>query len=119
MIEAMWSMFSSPGTIFGCDGDETMILFAGIVAVITAVFMATVGRRLMLRSPVTAVLMGCAFLPLLMSAGAFAIALNHPAGTDGGGILVGASLVLSICALPVTIATSVLYVVVRRRRLVG
>jgi hypothetical protein len=95
-----------------------MALLAGIVALITVGFMATVGRRVMLHSSVTAVLMGCAFLPLLMNAGAFAISLSSSAGTDGGGILVFASLVLSICALPVTIATSVLYVVARRRRLV-
>ena len=69
----------------------------------------------MLRSSTIATLMGCAFLPLLMNAGAFAITLSSPAGTDGGGILAFAALVLSICALPVTIATSVLYVVMQRR----
>ena len=92
-----------------------MVLLAVVMALVTAGFMATVGRRVMLRSSIIATLIGGAFLPVLMNAGAFALTVSNPARTDGGGTFVFAALVLSICALPVTIATSVLYVVMQRR----
>ena len=118
MLEALWFTFSHPSTIIGRDGAGDLLLAAAIVALITAAFMATVGRRIMKRSPILAVLIGFAFLPFVMNALAFLLAWNGPEGADGGGILVFATLVMSICALPVTLTTSVLYVLYRRRTLV-
>lgn len=116
MLEGLWSVFSHPSTIVGRDGVGTLVLPAVIVALITFGFMATVGRQLLGRSPFVAVLLGCAFVPLMMNALALLAASGGPAGTDGGGMLVLAALVLSICAVPVTLATSVLYAVIWRRR---
>ena len=67
-------------------------------------------------SALIAILLGSAFLPILLSALAFLATRINPQGTDGAGILFFAALVLSVTALPVTLATSVLYVVVRRKR---
>ncbi len=116
MLGALWSVFSHPGTIAGRDGVGTLVLPAVIVALLTFGFMAAVGRHVMGRFPVVAVLLGCVFVPSVMNALAFLAASSDRAGTDGGGILVFAALVLSICAVPVTLATSVLYAVVWRRR---
>lgn len=118
MTDAFWSAISNPSMIVGRDGAGTIWLLAGFGIVITAGFMAIAGRRMMVRSRVGAVLMGGLFLPVLLTGGAFVLSLGHPSGMDGGGILFFVSLVLSICALPVTMATSVLYVILRRRRLV-
>lgn len=115
MLEALWSAFSHPSTIVGRDGAGNLLLAAAAAVLITAAFMATIGRRLMRHSPLFAILAGLAFLPLLMNALAFTMAWNSPKGTDLGGILVFATLVLSICVLPVTLATSVVYVFIRRR----
>jgi hypothetical protein len=117
VTEALWWALSHPGLIAGSDGAGTLVFMAVIVVLITAGFMASIGKRVMPHSSVVAVLMGCAFVPLMMNAIAFAVALSQPSGTDGGGILIFTSLVLSICALPVTIATSLLYFFVQRRRL--
>lgn len=117
MIDALWSAFQNPGTIVGRDGAPTLILLAGIAALLALGFMATAGRRLARRRPVIAALTGGAFVPLLMNTLAVVVALAQPAGTDGGGILVFAALLFSICVLPVTTATSVLYIVLRRRAL--
>ena len=118
MLEGLWSAFSHPSTIVGQDGAGTLVVLAAVVALVTAGFMATVGRKVLARSSVIAVLMGCAFVPSLMIALAFLMARSAPDGTDGGGILVMAALVLSICAIPVTLATSVLYVVTRQKSVV-
>lgn len=115
MIEALWSAFSHPDTIAGRDGAGTLALLALLVALVTSGFMAMIGRRIMPYSPALAILSGCAFVPLLMNLGAFAVALAGPAGTDGGGILMFAALVLSLAALPVTFAVSITYVVFRKR----
>jgi hypothetical protein len=115
VLDALWAVFSHPSTIVGRDGAGTLALLTTVAALATAGFMATVGRRVMVHSSVIAVLLGCAFLPLLMNAFALLAAQSHPAGTDGGGILLFATLVLSICALPVTLATSLLYVIVRQK----
>ncbi|MDD1453194.1 hypothetical protein NHF48_023315 [Sphingomonas sp. H160509] len=117
MLEALWSALSHPNTIAGRDGIGTLVLLAAIVALITAGFMATAGRRVMGHSSIIAILLGAAFLPFIMNVLAFVATRSNPEGTDGGGILVFAVLVLSVSALPVTLATSVLYVVVRRKRL--
>lgn len=116
MLEALWSVFSHPSTIVGRDGGGTLVLPAIIVALFTFGFMAAVGRQVMGRCPVVTVLLGCAFVPLMMNALAFLAASGGPAGTDGGGIFILAALVLSICAVPVSLATSVLYAVIWRRR---
>ena len=114
MIDALWSAFQNPGIIVGRDGAPTLVLLAGVAALVTLGFMVTIGQRLATRRPIIAALMGGAFVPLLMNTLAIVVALAQPAGTDGGGILVFAALLLSICVLPVTAATSVLYVVLRR-----
>jgi hypothetical protein len=116
MLEALCSTLSHPSTITGRDGIGILVLLAAIVALVTAGFMATVGRRVMAHNSLIAILLGGAFLPLLMNALAFLATRSNPEGTDGGGILVFAVLVLSITALPVTLATSVLYVVLRQKR---
>ena len=104
-----------PSMIVGRDGLGSLLMLAAFVALITLAFMATAGRRLMARSSVLAVGAGCAFLPFLVNAAAHFIAWNQPTGTDVGGMLMFAVLVLSIAALPVTLATSLLYVHIRRR----
>jgi hypothetical protein len=101
--------------IVGRDGLGSLLMLAALVALITLAFMAIAGRRLMARSSVLAAVAGCAFLPLLVNVAANLIAWNQPAGTDVGGMLVFAVLVLSIAALPVTLATSLLYVLIRRK----
>jgi hypothetical protein len=116
VLEALWSTLSHPSTIAGRDGIGTLVLLAAIVALVTVGFMATVGRRVMAHNFLIAILLGGAFLPFLISALAFFAARSNPEGTDGGGILFFAVLVLSITALPVTLTTSVLYVVFRRKR---
>jgi len=116
VLEALWSTLSHPSTIAGRDGIGTLVLLAAIVALVTVGFMATVGRRVMAHSSPIAILLGGASLPFLMSALAFLATRSNPEGTDGGGILFFAVLVLSITALPVTLATSVLYVVFRRKK---
>ena len=116
MLEALWSTLSHPSTIAGRDSFGTLVLLAAIVALVTVGFMATVGRRVMAHSPLIAILLGSAFLPFLMGALAFSATGSNREGTDGGGILLFAVLVLSITALPVTLTTSVLYVVFRRKR---
>jgi drug/metabolite transporter (DMT)-like permease len=108
---------SHPSTIDGRDGVGTLVLLAAIVALVTAGFMETVGRRVMTHSSISAILLGGVFLPGLATALAFLATRSNPEGTDGGGILIFAALVLSIGALPVTLATSVLYVVVREKSL--
>ena len=115
MIEALWSTFSHPDTIAGRDGAGTLALLALVVALATSGFMAMIGRRIMPYSPALAIVSGCAFVPLLMNLGAFAVALGEPAGGDGGGILMFAALALSVAALPVTLAVSITYVVLRKR----
>jgi hypothetical protein len=105
--------------IVGRDGLGSSLMLAVIVALITLAFMATAGPRLMARSSALAVAAGCVFLPLFVNLAAFLIAWNQPAGTDVGGMLVFAVLVLSIAALPVTLATSLLYVLIRRKRRIG
>jgi hypothetical protein len=117
LLEALWSVLSHPSTIDGRDGVGTLVLLAAIVALVTAGFMETVGRRVMTHSSISAILLGGAFLPGLATALAFLATRSNPEGTDGGGILIFAALVLSIGALPVTLATSVLYVVVREKSL--
>ncbi len=116
VLAALWSVLSHPSTIVGRDGVGTLVVPAVIVALVTFGFMATVGRQVLGRCPVVAVLLGCAFVPLMMNALAFLAMSGSPDGTDGGGMLVLVALVLSICAVPVTLATSVLYAVIWRRR---
>lgn len=116
MLEALWSVFSHPSTIISRNGVGSLALPVVVLILFTLGFMATVGRRVLGRCPVAAVLLGCAFVPLMMNALAFLAASGGPAGTDGGGMLVLIALVLSICAVPITLATSVLYAVVWRRR---
>ena len=94
-------------------------MLAAFVALITLAFMATAGRRLIARSSALAVVAGCVFLPLFVNVVAFLIAWNQPAHTDVGGMLVFAVLVLSIATLPITLATSLLYVLIRRKRRIG
>lgn len=115
VLDALWSAFST-NMIVGRDGAGTLTLLAAVASLITAGFMATIGRRMMRRSYLLAVLAGCVFLPLLMNGTALLLARHHPHGTDGGGMLVGITLILSVCVLPITLATSVLYVVMARKR---
>ena len=115
MLQALFFAFSHPGTIVGRDGAGDLLLMAAGVVLITAAFMAIAAIRVVRRSAMLAIVLGTTFLPLLMNALASLLAWNGPAGTDGGGMLVFATLVLSICALPITLATSILYVLVMRR----
>lgn len=112
----MWTVPLDPGPLVGRDGVTAFALPAIVVVAITIGFMAAVGRRLMRKRAGLAVLLGSAFAPTLMIAIALLAASRHPAGTDGGGILTSVALALAVYALPVTAATSVLYVRVRRRR---
>ena len=116
MLEAVWSALSHPSTIVGREGIGSLMLPAIVVALVTFGFMAAVGRHVLGRSRVVAVLLGCAFVPSMMNGLAFLAASSDRSGTDGGGILVFVALVLSICIVPVTLATSVLYVVIWRWR---
>lgn len=116
MLEALWSALSHPSTIVGREGIGSLMLPAIIVALVTLGFMAAVGRHVLGRSRAVAVLLGCAFVPSMMNGLAFLAASSDRPGTDGGGMLVYAALVLSICTVPVTLATSVLYAVTWRWR---
>lgn len=115
MLDALFLALSHPRTIVGRDGAGDLLLMAVGVMLITAAFMAVAGRRIMRRATLLAVVLGAAFVPFLMIAIACLLAWNAPARTDGAGILVVATLVLAIGALPVTIATSVSYVLLMRR----
>ena len=115
MFESVWSALLHPSNIVGRDGAGDLALAAVVVAFLNLALMAIAGRRIAKRSPVIAVLGGFAFLPLLINALAFLLAWNAPEGGDGEGMLVAAALVLSICALPVTLTTSLLCICIRRR----
>lgn len=117
MSEALWSAFSHPSAITGSDGLAPLVALAAIVSVVTWTFMVLVGRRLLMRSSILAVALGCGFLPVLMNVAASLIACSQPSGTDMGGMLMFAVLVLSIATLPVTFATSLLYVGLRKKRI--
>lgn len=116
VLDAVWAALLHPGTIAGRDSVAALALPAVVIAAVTIGFMAVAGRRAIPRSPVGAVLLGSAFAPALMIALALLAASHHPAGSDGGGILLFAAIVLAVYALPVTAAASVLYVLVRLRR---
>lgn len=113
---ALWYSVTHPDLIAGRDGAASLVVLAAVVTLITTGFMATAGRRMIRHGPVLAVLAGGAFLPILLTGAAFVLALGGHAGTDGGGILVGMALILSICAVPLTLTTSMLYVVYARTR---
>ena len=113
MLEALWFALSHPSMIVGRDGGGTMILLTAVVAGLTVGFMATIQRLVLPGRPLLASLIGCAFVPLLMNALSFLVARDQPPGSDAGGMLAVMTFVLSICVIPVTLATSVLYVVAR------
>lgn len=121
MLKWLWSVFSHPSVIVGRDGGVApLIVAAAIVIVITTAFMATLGRRIMRSSSILAVVTGGGVVPALMLAAAIALPFASPRSpepTDASGMLLAAAIVLSICAIPITLATSVLYVVLRRRAL--
>lgn len=120
MFEWLWSVFSHPSVIVGRDGAAPMIVAAAILIAITIAFMASLGRRIMRYSPLLAALTGGGLVPALMLAAAIALPFgspSHAASTDASGMLLAAAIVLSICAVPITLATSVAYVVLRRRAL--
>ena len=116
MPEALWSAVLNPSAITGGDGVAPLVALAALVSLVTWAFMALVGRSLMLRSSNLAVALGCGFVPLSINVAASLVAWSQPSGTDVGGMLMFAALVLSIATLPVTFATSVFYAGLRRRR---
>lgn len=115
MSEALWSALSHPATIVGQSSGVDMWLAAAAIMAVTTLWMATVGRRMMQHSPLLAVLVGCAFLPVLTIVSAFVLVWSSPRGTDGGGMLLIGALALSICALPLTFATSMLCALAQRK----
>lgn len=116
MWETIWSEFWRPSVIFNNLLSVDFILAMTVIALLTLAFMAIAGRRIMRRSSILAVIGGALFLPVLMDTLAFLLALNGPDGTDGGGMLMGLTLMLSVAILPVTLAVSLLDALFRRWR---
>ena len=118
MGTVLWSIFSRPSII--ANSGDTPFMLGGvlIIFVITALFMAIVGKRIMLISGAGAVLAGSVFLPALMVASAIVLAATSPKApppNDGPVMLFFALVVLAICALPVSFVTSMVYVKLQRR----
>jgi len=122
MGDVIWSIFSNPRSIAG-PSDVPFIFGAALtVALLTLAFMSTLGNRIIQVSKALAMISGALFVPLLMIVIALALLWSAPSGAppnDGPGMLFMGILVLSICALPISLIASVIYVVRRRRHCVG
>lgn len=115
MVGMLWYAISHPNLIAGRDGLGRIVLISAVIAMMTLGFMALVGRQILRYSRVLAVLAGTAILPLSLVALAFLAARNDPPGTDAGGMLIAISIVGSVWMVPVTLATSIVYVAYRTR----
>lgn len=115
MLGTLWYAISHPGFIAGRDGLGGLVLISAVFSLTTLGFMVVLGRRLIRYSPALSVATGTAILPVLLTAMAFIAARNHPPGTDGGGMLIAASIMVSVWMVPVTLVTSLLYVHFRDR----
>jgi phosphatidylglycerophosphate synthase len=118
MGEMLWTIFSNPRTIAGPEDAPFIIAAALLVALLTLGFMAMVGKRISRLSGILAALIGTAFVPALIVLIAIILlklAPNGPPPNDGPAMLFMGLIVLAICALPVSLAASALYVVRRRR----
>ncbi|MCW6532565.1 hypothetical protein NED98_20145 [Sphingomonas sp. MMSM20] len=118
MGELLWSAFSNPKTIASAGDAPFVVVAALIVAMLTFIFMATVGQRIMRVSRTLAVLAGTTFVPAIGILIAYALLCAAPDGpppNDGPAMLFMALLVLSICTVPISLIVSAVYVVRRRR----
>lgn len=116
MLDALRTTFAHPASIVGDDGWLSLIALAVAAMLLTLLFMAVGGRRVMRRSAVLAVSTGTLCVPMLIIVAALVIESRGRTGVDGGGMLIFAAVVLAICAVPVTLLTSLAYVLVRRKR---
>lgn len=116
MLQGIWSLLSHPGRIAGPADLPFLIPAAVIVALLTASFLATVGKRIASQSRIIAVVAGSVIVPaaILALAALFAFMPAHGT-TDGTGVLVMVTIVMAICALPVSLCTSLIFVARHRR----
>jgi hypothetical protein len=119
MGELLWSIFANPGAIAG-PSDTSFVIGAGLaVVVLTVMFMVTVGRYVGRRNRILSVAAGTVFVPGLIVLTAILLLWIAPEGPrphDASGMLFASLIILSICALPVSLITSAICIPGRRRR---